>query len=118
MSRRRKLPALPPGYIRHFAVSVICTDGDQHSPARIADVTGAALPGEDPSVMWRQSEQGKTVTARMADDGWRTFTFNCRRCGRHLRLREPRLILAATALAKSGVGDGHPTLDISWRGLS
>jgi hypothetical protein len=50
----------------------------------------------------------------MAADGWRTYTFDCRRCGRHLPVREPRLILAITAL---DTGDHRPVLDISARGL-
>jgi hypothetical protein len=117
VSRRRKLPPLPPGHIRTFLSVVVCTDGDQHARAKIADLSGAALPGEDPSLLWQQLEHGESVDAWMTTNGSRTYEFGCRRCLRHVELTEPRLITVVTALEKSGVGDGRPVLDISWRGL-
>lgn len=117
MSRRRKLPPLPEGHVRTFLAAVVCTDRGQHPRARIADLSGAALPGEDPSLCWAEYVLGEPVTEWMAADGWRTYAFRCRRCGRHVELREPRLIAAVTAIEKSGVSDGRPVVDISWRGL-
>jgi hypothetical protein len=117
MSRRRKLPSLPEGYVRTFLAKIVCTDLGQHSQAKIADLSGAALPGQDPSLCWLQYVQGEPADQWMAADGWRTYIFDCQRCRRHVKLTEPRLILAVSALAKTGVSDGHPVLDISWRGL-
>jgi hypothetical protein len=117
MSRRHKLPSLPEGYIRTFLIAVVCTDRGQHARARIADLSGAALPGEDPSLCWVEYVQGELVEQWMSAEAWRTYTFDCRRCRRHVQLREPRLIAAVTALDKSGVSDGRPVLDISLRGL-
>lgn len=117
MSRRRKLPPLPDGHVRTFLAAVVCTDAGQHARARIADVSGAALPGQDPSHCWVEYVLGEPVEQWMAADAWRTYEFDCRRCKRHLELREPRLIVAVAALRNSGIHDGRPVLDISWRGL-
>lgn len=117
MSRRRKLPPLPDGYHRSWLTAVVCTDGGQHARARIADVSGAALPGENPSLVWVQFVQGEPAENWMSAEGWRTYEFACRRCKRHVELTEPRLITVVTALARSGVDDGRPVVDISWRGL-
>jgi hypothetical protein len=118
MSRRRKLPPLLPGYTRTFLAALVCTDRGQHARARIADLSGAALPGEDPSGIWIQYDRCEVADTWMAADGWRTYTFTCRRCRRNVELREPRLIAAVTALKTSGAGDGRPVLDISLRGLA
>lgn len=117
MSRRRKLPPLPDGYTRTFLTKIVCSDAGQHPRARIADMSGAALPGEDPSLCWVEYAQGEAVENWQSADGWRTYTFDCRRCKRHVELTELRLIAVVTALDKSGVSDGRPVLDISWRGL-
>lgn len=113
MSRRRTIPPLQPGYHRVFLALICCTDKGQHARARIGDLSGAALPGEDPAISWAYYEQGELVEPRMGPDGWRTYTFRCRRCRRDKPLREPLLIAAVTALDKSGIGDGRPVLDIS-----
>ena len=113
MSRRRKLPPLPPGYIRTFLSVAVCTDRGQHARAKIADLSGAALPGEDPSLLWQQLEHGEPAGTWMTADGSRTYEFDCRRCRRHVELTEPRLIIVVTAQEKSGVADGRPVLDIS-----
>ena len=51
MSRRRKLPPLPPGYIRTSPVAIMCTDRKQYAEAAITTLSGARLPGEGPSPM-------------------------------------------------------------------
>lgn len=117
MSRRRKLPPLPEGHIRTFLVKVICTDRGEHAPAKIADLSGAALPGQNPSQCWVQYVKGEPAEQWMGADAWRTYTFDCPRCKRHVQLREPRLMAVVAALDKSGVSDGRPVLDMSWRGL-
>lgn len=117
MSRRSKLPPLPEGHVRTFLAKIVCTDLGQHAPAKVADLSTAALAGESPSLCWVQYVQGEPAEQWMDADGWRTYTFDCQRCGRHVKLTEPRLILAVSALDKTGVSDGHPVLDISWRGL-
>jgi hypothetical protein len=117
LSRRRTLPPLPDGYIRTFLAKIVCTDLGQHPQAKIADLSTAALPGEDQALCWVQYQKGDAADTWLAADGWRTYTFDCRRCKRHVKLTEPRLITAVTALDKSGVSDGRPVLDISWRGL-
>jgi hypothetical protein len=63
--------------------------------------------------VWVQYSDGEIAGTWMAADGWRTYTFACRRCPRNVELREPNVIAAVTALEKSGVGDGRPVLDIS-----
>jgi hypothetical protein len=119
MSRRRKLPPLPEGYFRTFFAAVVCTDRGQHAEAGIASVSGAALPGQSPSLCWVAYERGEVMETWMSADGWRTYTFTCRRCPskrghpRTVPLTETRLIAAVTALDKSGLGDGRPVLDIS-----
>lgn len=113
MSRRRKLPPLPERYIRTFLAAIVCTDRGQHPRARIADVSGAALPGEDPALCWVAYERGDVMETWMQADGWRTYTFACRRCRRNVPLTELRLIMAVKALDKSGRGDGRPVLDVS-----
>jgi hypothetical protein len=113
VSRRRKLPDLPPGQVRTFSIAVVCTDRGQHPEAGIASLSGAPLPGQDPGLVWQQAEHGEPVTSWMQPDGWRTFRFTCSRCGRDVRLREPNVLAAAAVLPKSGVGDGRPVLDIS-----
>jgi hypothetical protein len=113
MSRRRKLPPLPAGQLRTFPIAVVCTDGGQHPEAAIGDLSGAPLPGENPSNVWMLTQRGEPVPGWMGGDGWRTNTFTCRRCKRNVPLREPRVMRAVALLAKSGVGDGRPVLDIS-----
>jgi hypothetical protein len=51
VSRRRKLPPLPPGYIRTSPVAIVCTDRKQYAEAAITTLSGAGLPGEGPSPM-------------------------------------------------------------------
>jgi hypothetical protein len=53
----------------------------------------------------------------MGADGWRTYVFDCRRCRRHVPVREPRLIIAVVTLDAAGTRDGRPVVDISSRGL-
>ena len=113
MSRRRKLPPLAPGYIRAFSIAVVCTDRGQQPEAGIANLSGAPLPGQDPALIWQQTEHGEPVTGWQHADGFRTFRFACGRCGRDIRLREPNVLAVAAALPKSGIGDGRPVLDIS-----
>jgi hypothetical protein len=113
VSRRRKLPPMPPGYIRAFSIAVVCTGHDRHPRAAIANLSGAALPGGDPADMWQQTQHGESVTGWMQADGWRTFRFACGRCGRDVRLREPNVIAAAAALRAADTTQSRPVLDIS-----
>lgn len=76
-------------------------------------MTSAPLPGEDPASAWTYYERGELVEPWMGADGWRTYTFRCRRCGRDKPVREDKLMMIAAVLPKSGIDDGHPVLDIS-----
>jgi hypothetical protein len=74
VSRRRKLPPLPPGHVRQVATVVICTNEDQHPRIPIATVTGAPLPGQDPAAIWHQEVRGAAVDEWMdGTTGWRTY---------------------------------------------
>lgn len=113
MSRRRKPPQMPPGYIRTFSIAVVCTGHDRHPRSAIADLSRAALPGGDPADMWQHTKHGEPVTGWMHADGWRTFRFACGRCGRDVRLREPNVIAAVVTLREVGAAQSRPVLDIS-----
>jgi hypothetical protein len=116
LSRRRELPPLPPGYVRSFLAAIVCTGRQSHAEARLADVSGAALPGEDPSLCWVAYERGDVMDTWMAADGMRTYTFRCRRCPsargrpRTVPLTELHLMAAVIALEKAGQ---RPVLDVS-----
>lgn len=124
MSRRVELPGLPEGHVRTFAAKIVCTGGGRHAPVKIADLATAGLPGGDPSLCWVAYQHGEVMDTWMSAEGHRTWTFTCRRCPsergnpRTVPLTEQRLIRAVTGLKNSGVSDGRPVLDISWRGLS
>lgn len=94
VTRPHRKPA-PPG-----RVQVVCTGrGDLGHGRRHLRMLQLAVVGDEVRVQWDTRQGTAPETGFRWSDGTHTFEFRCAKCGRNPRIREPRLVTGALALA-------------------
>ena len=117
MSRRRKLPAPPPGYRRTYLVTIVCTGHGSHPEAVIAKLGQFADVDGTIRVLYQKAGHPDPLSGWQQPGRERTFRFQCPRClsqrgrWRDVRLHEARVIEAMDALR--GAGAAVPVIDVS-----
>jgi hypothetical protein len=107
VSRRRTLPAPPPGTVNIPTVKVACGDGAHHR-ARLFDLLDGRDIGEGEAVLW----QGDSPEQAWAD-AVPVFRFECRSCGHDVQLRLPVLLAEITAAREARPDRWRPVVDIA-----
>ena len=108
MSRRRTIPAPPPGTVNIPTVKVACGGADAHHRARLFDLLDGRDIGQGETVLWQGDSPEQAWAGAVP-----VFRFQCRRCGRDVRLRLPVLLAEITAAREARPDRWRPVVDIA-----
>jgi hypothetical protein len=90
LSRRKKLEPPAEGRTRLFATTIVCSDRNQHPKTVVAPPIMDSHWWAQGEILWQGGGPSPITDWRPAD-GSKTFRFQCKRCGRDVRLTRDAL---------------------------